>query len=217
MTGDPTGTTTTPEPELPQRLKFVKGKAVPQFPGECEPHTPHPLGQAEHLEWQGRMARTHDQRQCGGCGLWAIWEPKPPAGGRAPAGRLLTSKPGQGRRDGATVDLAEYADNPEYAAMIDARRGAADEVVLRGDEVHRALDAARAEGVANERERIRQLAIEHNTVADPCYDDQPFEKLLDEPVRGAADGELPPSLADALKASLSDRAAGRDAADRPPA
>ncbi len=45
------------------------------------------------------------------------------AGGRDPAGRLLTGKPGQGRRDGATVDLAEYADNPEYAAMIDARRG----------------------------------------------------------------------------------------------
>jgi hypothetical protein len=36
---------------------------------------------------------------------------------------LLTGTPGRERRDGATVDLAAYADDPEYRAMIDRRAG----------------------------------------------------------------------------------------------
>jgi hypothetical protein len=35
---------------------------------------------------------------------------------------LLTGKPGQERRDGAVVDLAQYDLDPEYRAMIDARQ-----------------------------------------------------------------------------------------------
>jgi hypothetical protein len=62
--------------EIPQRIRFVKGTAVPEHPEECEPHTPHPAGYVAHLDWQERMAKTHRQRQCRGCGLWAIWEPK---------------------------------------------------------------------------------------------------------------------------------------------
>jgi hypothetical protein len=38
---------------------------------------------------------------------------------------LLTGTPGRERRDGATVDLAQYEDDPEYRAMIDARAGRA--------------------------------------------------------------------------------------------
>ena len=35
--------------------------------------------------------------------------------------KLLTGTPGRERRDGATVDLAAYEDDPEYRARIDAR------------------------------------------------------------------------------------------------
>jgi hypothetical protein len=48
---------------------------------ECEPHTPHPSGYVAHSEWADLMMETHDQRQCRGCGLWMIWEPKPSPGG----------------------------------------------------------------------------------------------------------------------------------------
>ena len=68
-------------PDIPQRVKNVAGRPVPIDPAACEPHTPHPDGQADHLQWQTEMMRTHDQRQCKSCGLWAIWEPKESAGG----------------------------------------------------------------------------------------------------------------------------------------
>ena len=43
---------------------------------DCEPHTPHPAGYVARAEWRELMAGTHECRQCKGCGLWAIWEPK---------------------------------------------------------------------------------------------------------------------------------------------
>jgi hypothetical protein len=43
---------------------------------DCEPHTAHPSGYIANSEWADMMAETHDQRQCKGCGLWLIWEPK---------------------------------------------------------------------------------------------------------------------------------------------
>lgn len=49
--------------------------ARPATTPECEPHTPQPTGYVEASEWAEEMARTHDQRRCAGCGLWAIWEP----------------------------------------------------------------------------------------------------------------------------------------------
>lgn len=49
---------------------------------DCEPHTPMPSGYVARAEWFEKMARTHEPRQCGGCGLWAIWERKP--GGSRP-------------------------------------------------------------------------------------------------------------------------------------
>lgn len=62
--------------EVPQRIKFVKGEFVPEFPDECEPHTPQPSGYLQWDAWAERMAKTREQRQCKGCGLWAVWEPK---------------------------------------------------------------------------------------------------------------------------------------------
>jgi hypothetical protein len=62
--------------ELPQRIKVVNGRYVPEVPEECEPHTHCPDGYLQRDEWMEQMSETHDQRQCRGCGLWAIWEPK---------------------------------------------------------------------------------------------------------------------------------------------
>ena len=36
-----------------------------------------PTDYVAHSEWADMMAETHEQRQCKGCGLWQIWEPKP--------------------------------------------------------------------------------------------------------------------------------------------
>jgi hypothetical protein len=62
--------------EIPQRIKFVKGSAVPLYPDECEPHTPSPDGYLAWDAWAEEKSQAHDQRQCRGCGLWAVWEPK---------------------------------------------------------------------------------------------------------------------------------------------
>ena len=48
----------------------------PATTADCEPHTPHPRDYVAHSEWADLMMKTHTQRQCKGCGLWAIWEPK---------------------------------------------------------------------------------------------------------------------------------------------
>lgn len=39
-------------------------------------HTKTPDGYAEMLEWMKAISKTHNQKQCQECGLWAIWECK---------------------------------------------------------------------------------------------------------------------------------------------
>jgi hypothetical protein len=68
-----------PGQEIPQRIKVVKGEFVPEFPDECEPHTPTPSAYHARFDWMQEMAKTHVQRQCRGCGLWAVWDPGPGA------------------------------------------------------------------------------------------------------------------------------------------
>lgn len=41
-----------------------------------EDHMPQPQGYIEWHAWAETMTKTHRQRQCPGCGLYAIWEPK---------------------------------------------------------------------------------------------------------------------------------------------
>lgn len=48
----------------------------PPCPNEAE-HTPAPQGYLEWWSWCERMNRTHEQRECEGCGTWAIWYPRP--------------------------------------------------------------------------------------------------------------------------------------------
>lgn len=40
-------------------------------------HTRMPSGYGSWHDRAEELARTHVQRRCAGCGLWAIWEPKP--------------------------------------------------------------------------------------------------------------------------------------------
>ena len=42
----------------------------------CEHHTPDPPGYQDRQAWAEEMSKTHTQRRCNGCGLWAIWAPK---------------------------------------------------------------------------------------------------------------------------------------------
>lgn len=45
-------------------------------------HTPSPAGSGDYFAWYAfaeRMRKTHRQVRCPRCGLWAIWEPKPPS------------------------------------------------------------------------------------------------------------------------------------------
>lgn len=50
--------------------------APPATTPECEPHTPKPAAYVAHSEWADMMMETHEPRECKGCGLWLIWEPK---------------------------------------------------------------------------------------------------------------------------------------------
>lgn len=65
--------------EIPLRVKIVKGEHVPTHPDECEPHTPSPGGYLAWDAWAEEKTKTHVQRQCRGCGLYVVWEPKPDA------------------------------------------------------------------------------------------------------------------------------------------
>jgi hypothetical protein len=49
----------------------------PACPNQAE-HTPCPTGYVNWWSWAERMNRTHGQRQCEGCGRWAIWYERPP-------------------------------------------------------------------------------------------------------------------------------------------
>jgi hypothetical protein len=62
--------------EIPLRIKHVNGKPEPLNPEECEPHTSSPDGYLQWDEWAERMSMTYTQRQCKGCGLWSVWDPK---------------------------------------------------------------------------------------------------------------------------------------------
>lgn len=41
-----------------------------------EDHTESPSGYLQWHAWAEKMARTHRQVKCGGCGKWSIWIPK---------------------------------------------------------------------------------------------------------------------------------------------
>ena len=40
-------------------------------------HTPTPSGYLQWHAWAETKSKTHQQERCPGCGLWAIWVPKP--------------------------------------------------------------------------------------------------------------------------------------------
>ena len=44
-------------------------------------HTECPNGYLQWHEWARRMSKAHKQIKCSGCGLFAIWVPKPEVGG----------------------------------------------------------------------------------------------------------------------------------------
>lgn len=58
------------------RVRWEGSTAVPLFPDECVPHDKGPAGFLEWGRWAKEMERTHVHRQCPGCGLWEVWEPK---------------------------------------------------------------------------------------------------------------------------------------------
>lgn len=47
----------------------------PDCPNAAE-HAPQPRGYTAWWAWADRMAETHDQRECEGCGRWLIVVPK---------------------------------------------------------------------------------------------------------------------------------------------
>jgi hypothetical protein len=51
---------------------------------KCE-HTPCPEGYLEWHSWAKRMAKTHRQVRCPGCGLWKVWVLKPNRVSQGPA------------------------------------------------------------------------------------------------------------------------------------
>ena len=47
---------------------------------ECRHHEPgKPDGYVDRSYWFEKMAKTHTQEKCPGCGLWAVWVRKPRA------------------------------------------------------------------------------------------------------------------------------------------
>ncbi len=46
-----------------------------------EDHTPCPQGYLQWFAWAAKMARTHKQVRCGGCGRFKVWVPRK-GGGR---------------------------------------------------------------------------------------------------------------------------------------
>lgn len=44
---------------------------------DCDNHTVCPEGYIEWHQWAEFMSKTHTQRRCRECGLYAIWEPRP--------------------------------------------------------------------------------------------------------------------------------------------
>jgi hypothetical protein len=46
----------------------------------CRKHIPAPIDYLNWHMWAEQKSKTHEQRQCGGCGLWAIWVRRSKAG-----------------------------------------------------------------------------------------------------------------------------------------
>jgi len=72
---------------------------------KCQ-HTPCPTGYGARAEWAEKMMKTHRQRRCPFCGLWAIWEKKSPRATRQAVSRALkgmTSDTPHTRKPGGRV------------------------------------------------------------------------------------------------------------------
>jgi hypothetical protein len=128
---------------------------VPKFPDECEPHTPCPSGYLEWHAWSLRKSRTHIQRQCKGCGLWAIWEPKPAVA----VGRDTT---------GGT----HYVE--EIRRLRDALKEAGAEMDRRYE---MGREAGAAQATAAERERNREHILNRARQLEPLADKATITEL----------------------------------------
>lgn len=108
--------------KIPLRIQTLRdGTVIPLKPEECEQHTKSPAGYLQWHSWAERMERTHIQRQCRGCGLWSIWEPKETSGEKeAPGplaaalepGEILTAGSGRQYVIGDLVGASPRADTP---------------------------------------------------------------------------------------------------------
>lgn len=59
-------------------------------------HTSGPNGYVDWHEWAPEQAKTHVQKQCPGCGLWMIWEPRPTSTPAPAVRRAQPKNPGAG-------------------------------------------------------------------------------------------------------------------------
>lgn len=82
-------------------------------------HTPSPETYFEWHDWAELMIRTHDQVRCDGCGLFAIWVPRP-AGALAPCGDCG----GDGKVDVAAVPAGKELICAECVPVREAKREA---------------------------------------------------------------------------------------------
>jgi hypothetical protein len=57
----------------PQQPRYER---VEDCPKTTERHTPCPRSYLAWHEWAQKQARSHRQRKCPTCGLWAVWVPK---------------------------------------------------------------------------------------------------------------------------------------------
>ncbi len=63
-------------PEMRQLAKDLGMLAEPDLSiTKCE-HTPRPEAYLQWHSWAARMSKTHKQKRCPNCGLWAVWVPK---------------------------------------------------------------------------------------------------------------------------------------------
>lgn len=86
----------------------------PPCPNQAEHTTPDPsLGL---MEWASKMARTHDQVKCAGCGLYRIWVRRPP-GALAPCWQCA-----QPKVDPATLAKDEDPICPQCRVEVAERR-----------------------------------------------------------------------------------------------
>lgn len=53
----------------------ITAKTAERCPNRNQ-HAAAPEGYVAAYDWAQTMMRTHVQKQCAGCGLWLIWEPK---------------------------------------------------------------------------------------------------------------------------------------------